>query len=342
MLEFETRAVHVGQEPDPATGAVVPPISLSTTFAQREVGVPVGPYDYSRAGNPTRDGLERQIASLESARHGFAFASGLAAIDTVLRLLSPGDHVLFPHDAYGGIYRLLDSIYRPAGLLADSVDVSDPRAVEVAWRPNTRLVLVETPSNPTLSIVDVRAVAEIGRSRGGLVFVDNTFATPYLQRPLELGADVVVHSMTKYLGGHSDVLGGFVALHDDELAERIRFRQNAIGAVLSPFDAFLTARGGEDTRGAAGARERHRRAARPTAHRASRGHQGPLPGRARSPRPRHRQAPDDPVRRDAVVRPGRRPGLRRAAGHPHAGVHSRRVAGSGGIAHRALDSLCVS
>ena len=243
MLGFETRAIHAGQEPDPATGAVIPPIGLSTTFAQTAVNEPVGPYDYSRAGNPTRDGLERQIASLESARHGFAFASGLAAIDTVLRLLSPGDHVIFPHDAYGDTFRLLDRIHRPAGLLADPVDLTDPRALEAAWRPQTRLVLVETPSNPTLSIVDLRAVAEIGRERGGIVVVDNTFATPYLQRPIELGAHVVVHSLTKYLGGHSDVLGGFVALDDDELAERVRFGQKAVGAVLAPFDAYLTSRG---------------------------------------------------------------------------------------------------
>lgn len=243
MTGFETRAVHVGQEPDPVSGAVVPPIGLSTTFAQTAVGVPVGPHDYSRAGNPTRDALERQIASLEGARHGFAFASGLAAIDTVLRLLVPGDHVLLPHDAYGGTFRLLDTVFRPAGIASDPVDMSDPRAVEAAWRPNTRLVLVESPSNPTLSIVDLRAVSEIGRALGGLVVVDNTFATPYLQRPLELGAHVVVHSLTKYLGGHSDVLGGFVAVDDDELAERIRFRQKAVGAVLSPFDAYLTSRG---------------------------------------------------------------------------------------------------
>jgi cystathionine gamma-synthase len=243
MAGFETRAVHVGQEPDPVSGAVVPPIGLSTTFVQTDVGVPVGPHDYSRAGNPTRDGLERQIASLEGARHGFAFASGLAAIDTVLRLLTPGDHLLIPHDAYGGTFRLVDKLFRPAGILADPVDMSDPRAVEAAWRPNTRLVLVESPSNPTLSIVDLRAVGEIGRALGGLVVVDNTFATPYLQRPIELGAHVVVHSLTKYLGGHSDVLGGFVAVDDDELAEQIRFRQKAVGAVLSPFDAYLTARG---------------------------------------------------------------------------------------------------
>jgi len=243
MSGFETRAVHVGQEPDPVSGAVVPPIGLSTTFVQTGVGVPVGAYDYSRAGNPTRDGLERQIASLEGARHGFAFASGLAALDTVLRLLAPGDHLLIPHDAYGGTFRLVDTVFRPAGIGADPVDMSDPRAVEAAWRPNTRLVLVESPSNPTLSIVDLRAVSEIGRALGGLVVVDNTFATPYLQRPIELGAHVVVHSLTKYLGGHSDVLGGFVAVDDDELAERIRFRQKAVGAVLSPFDAYLTSRG---------------------------------------------------------------------------------------------------
>lgn len=239
---FETRAIHGGQPPDPVTGAVVPPISLATTFAQDGVAQPRG-FEYSRSGNPTRAVAEAALAGLEGADHGFAFASGLAAEDALLRLLSPGDHALLSVDAYGGTYRLAARVHGPAGLTVDTVDLSDLDALDAAWRPGTRAVWVETPTNPLLSIVDIEAVAARARDRGALCIVDNTFATPYLQQPLALGADVVLHSATKYLGGHSDVVGGFVATDDDGLAERIGFVQNAAGAVPSPFDCYLVLRG---------------------------------------------------------------------------------------------------
>ncbi|MDQ3980931.1 MAG: cystathionine gamma-synthase [Actinomycetota bacterium] len=238
-LAFDTRAIHVGQPPDPSTGAVVTPIFQTSTYAQEAVGRHKG-YEYSRTANPTRVALEACLASLEGARFGLAFASGMAAEDAVLRRLRTGQHVLIPHDAYGGTYRLVARV-----LEADftAVDLSDLAAVEAAWKPETSLVWVETPTNPLLSIVDIAAVAAFARQRGALTVVDNTFATPWLQRPLELGADVVVHSATKYLGGHSDVLGGFVACNDPELASSIGFVQNAAGAVPGPFDCFLVLRG---------------------------------------------------------------------------------------------------
>jgi cystathionine gamma-synthase len=239
---FETRAIHDGQPPDPTTGAVVPPITLATTFAQRAVGEHAG-YEYARTGNPTRHALEVCLASLESAAHGFAFASGMAAEDAVLRLLSSGDHVVIPHDAYGGTYRLVAGVHEPAGLGWSVADLGDPAALRAALRPETKLVWIETPTNPRLSIVDIAEVAAVAHEHGALVAVDNTFATPYLQRPMELGADIVVHSSTKYLGGHSDVVGGFVGVDDDELAERLAFVQNAVGAVPSPFDCYLVLRG---------------------------------------------------------------------------------------------------
>ncbi|HEX6311370.1 MAG TPA: cystathionine gamma-synthase [Acidimicrobiia bacterium] len=239
---FETRAVHAGHDPDPRTGAVVPPISLASTFAQDGVGDDRG-YEYGRTGNPTRAALERSVASLEGARHGFAFASGMAAEDAVLRRLRPGDHVIIPSDAYGGTYRLVSRVYAPAGIAWSAVDLTDPGRLTESWRDETRLVWIETPTNPLLSIVDITAVAEHAHARGTLVVVDNTFATPYLQQPLALGADVVVHSTTKYLGGHSDVVGGFVAVVDDELAGELAFVQNAAGAVPGPFDCYLVLRG---------------------------------------------------------------------------------------------------
>jgi cystathionine gamma-synthase len=241
-LGFETRAIHAGQEPDPNTGAVVPAISLATTFAQEAVGKHRG-YDYARSGNPTRSALETCLASLEGAAHGLAFSSGLAAEDAILRLLRPGDHVIIPHDAYGGTFRLIDKLWGPLGVSHASVDSRDLEAVADAWRPSTRMVWVETPSNPTLSIVDIASVASLTHRRGGLLVVDNTFATPYLQQPLSLGADLVVHSTTKYLGGHSDVVGGFVATDDAELAERVAFVQNAAGGVPGPIDCYLVLRG---------------------------------------------------------------------------------------------------
>jgi cystathionine gamma-synthase len=239
---FETLAIHAGQQPDAATGAVVPPISLATTFAQREVGVHQG-YEYSRSGNPTRTAVEQQIAALEVARHGLAFASGLAAEDNVLRLLAPGQRVLLGNDAYGGTFRLISKVWAPLGFGWSAIDLGDLDAVARDWPADTGMVWLETPTNPLLTCFDIEAVAAIAHARGALVVVDNTFATPYLQQPITFGADIVVHSATKYLGGHSDVVGGFLALDDDELAERLRFTQNAAGAVPSPFDCYLVMRG---------------------------------------------------------------------------------------------------
>ena len=239
---FGTRAVHGAGPPDPVTGAVVPAISLATTFQQEAVGKPLA-YEYSRSGNPTRAALEAHLATLEGASDGFAFASGLAAEDALLRLLAPGDHCVLPDDAYGGTIRLARQVHAPAGLEVDTVALTDLEALAAAWQPATRMVWIETPSNPWLRIVDIEAVSELVHRRGGLVVVDNTFATPALQQPLTLGADVVVHSATKYLGGHSDVVGGFVATSDDELAERIGFLQNAAGAVPGPLDCYLVHRG---------------------------------------------------------------------------------------------------
>jgi cystathionine gamma-synthase len=221
---------------------VVPPVSLATTFEQEAVGKPLA-YEYSRSGNPTRTALETHLAVLERAAHGFAFASGLAAEDALLRLLRPADQVLLPDDAYGGTIRLARQVHEPAGLRVATVDLTDPDALVGAWTPATRMVWVETPSNPWLRIVDIEAVVARAHERGAIVVVDNTFATPALQQPLALGADIVVHSTTKYLGGHSDVVGGFVATNDDELAERIGFLQNAAGAVPGPLDCYLVHRG---------------------------------------------------------------------------------------------------
>ena len=239
---FDTRAVHAGQDPDPATGAVVTPISLSTTFAQDGVGVHRG-YEYSRSGNPTRTALELCVASLESAAHGLAFASGLAAEDNILRLLEPGQRVLLGNDAYGGTFRLIARVWGPLGMQWTAVDLTDLDALARNWPADTAMVWLETPTNPLLTCIDIEAVAAIAHAHGALVVVDNTFATPYLQRPLTLDADVVVHSATKYLGGHSDVVGGFVAVDDDTLADRLRFTQNAAGAVPAPFDCYLVLRG---------------------------------------------------------------------------------------------------
>jgi cystathionine gamma-synthase len=239
---FETRAIHAGNEPDPATGAIVPPISLATTFAQDAVGKHRG-YEYSRSGNPTRTAMETCVASLEGARHGLAFASGLAAEDAILRTLDPGDHLVIPDDAYGGTYRLVARVYERHGIAWSACDLRDPGALEAAWLPETRMVWIETPTNPLLSIVDIAATVHLAHERNARVIVDNTFATPYLQQPLALGADASVHSSTKYLGGHSDVVGGFIAVNDAELADELRFLQNAMGAVPSPFDCYLVARG---------------------------------------------------------------------------------------------------
>jgi cystathionine gamma-synthase len=241
-LGFDTRAVHAGQAPDPATGAVVTPISLSTTFAQEGVGGHKG-FEYSRSGNPTRSALEACVASLETARHGLAFASGLAAEDNVLRLVPPGQRVLLGNDAYGGTFRLIARVWGPLGMQWTAADLTDVDALARDWPAETAMVWLETPTNPLLTCIDIADVASIAHDHGALVVVDNTFATPYLQQPLNLGADLVVHSATKYLGGHSDVIGGFVALDDDALGDRLRFTQNAAGAVPAPFDCYLVLRG---------------------------------------------------------------------------------------------------
>ena len=242
---FETRAIHAGYEPDPTTGAVIPPIYATSTYKQDGVGGLRGGYEYSRSANPTRTALQGNLASLEDGTHAFAFASGLAAEDTLLRTLGdPDTHLVLPDDAYGGTFRLVDQVVQRWGMEHTAVPVGDVEAVRAAIRPGTtRVVWVETPTNPLLSIADVEALAAVAHEAGALLVVDNTFASPYLQRPLTLGADVVVHSTTKYVGGHSDVVGGALVVRDDDLAERIGFHQNAMGAVAGPFDAWLTLRG---------------------------------------------------------------------------------------------------
>ena len=242
---FATECVHGGVGPEPATGAVVTPVYLTSTFVQAEVGKHGG-FEYARTQNPSRLALERHLAALEGAPFGHAFASGLAATDAVLRLLAPGDHVLMPDDAYGGTIRLARRVHVPAGLEVEPVDLTDLDVVRAALRPSTRLVWIETPTNPLLRIVDIEAVAAVAREGPGdgvLVAVDNTFATPALQQPLALGADLSVHSTTKYLGGHSDVVGGFVAARNEAVATRLAFLQNAVGAVPGPMDCFLVQRG---------------------------------------------------------------------------------------------------
>ncbi|MCS6797053.1 MAG: cystathionine gamma-synthase [Myxococcota bacterium] len=239
---FDTLAVHAGYEPDPATGAVMPPIHLATTFAQQGPGVHRG-FEYARTDNPTRRLLERCLADLEGARFGLCFSSGCAALATVLHTLGPGDHVVCGDDVYGGTHRLLRRVMEPLGVGADFVDLTEPRRLREAMTPRTKMVWIESPTNPLLKVLDIAALAEIAHAAGARLGVDNTFATPALQRPLELGADLVLHSTTKYLNGHSDVVGGFVATNDEALAERLRFLQNAIGAVPSPFDCFLVLRG---------------------------------------------------------------------------------------------------
>ena len=245
-LGFETRAIHAGQDPDPTTGAVVVPLSLATTFAQESVGVHRG-YEYSRSGNPTRTALEdvHGVAGT-GASTGLAFASGLAAEDSVLRCLAAGQNggrVLLGNDAYGGTYRLIANVWSPLGVEWSAVDLTDVDVLAAAWPDDTRVVWLETPTNPLLTCVDIEAVAQLAHDRGAVVVVDNTFATPYLQQPLTLGADVVVHSATKYLGGHSDVVGGFLAVNDDAIADQLRYMQNAAGAVPAPFDCYLVLRG---------------------------------------------------------------------------------------------------
>ncbi len=242
-MEFETRAIHEGQEPDPATGAVTTPIYQTSTYVQEAVGVHKG-YDYARVGNPTRTALQECAASLEGAAHGRAFSSGLGAVTTLMHLLSPGDHVVTVNDVYGGIYRMFTKVYEPKGYrftFLSAEEISGELTEHVNER--TRFVWLETPTNPALNIVDIAAASAVAHDVGALVVVDNTFATPYLQQPLALGADVALHSTTKYLGGHSDVVGGFVATNDDTVAEQLAFLQKSLGAVPGPFDCWLVLRG---------------------------------------------------------------------------------------------------
>ena len=242
-MDFETRAIHAGQEPDPATGSVIVPIYQTSTYAQEEVGKTKG-YDYSRVANPTRTALETCLASLEGAEHGVAYSSGLGATTTLMHLLNPGDRVVLIADVYGGVYRMTSQVYEPKGYRFEYVTADEFNSNLAAHLDETtRMVWVETPSNPVLNIVDIRAAAQAAHAVGAILVVDNTFATPYLQRPLELGADAVVHSTTKYLGGHSDVIGGFVATNDPTIAERLRFLQKSLGAVPGPMDAWLVLRG---------------------------------------------------------------------------------------------------
>jgi len=242
---FETRAIHAGYEPDPTTGAVIPPIYATSTYKQDGVGGLRGGYEYSRSANPTRTALEGALAAVEEGERAFTFSSGLAAEDTLVRsTCRPGDHVVLPDDAYGGTFRLFDKVERAWGVEHTPAPVTDVDAVRAAIRPGqTRLVWLETPTNPLLNVGDIEALAAVAHEAGALLVVDNTFASPYLQQPLTLGADVVVHSTTKYCGGHSDVVGGAIVVKDLDLAEKVTFHQNAIGAVAGPFDAWLTLRG---------------------------------------------------------------------------------------------------
>ncbi|HST06320.1 MAG TPA: aminotransferase class I/II-fold pyridoxal phosphate-dependent enzyme, partial [Chloroflexia bacterium] len=239
---FETRAIHVGQDPDPSTGSVIVPIYQTSTYAQDALGQHKG-YEYSRTGNPTRAALETCIASLEDAKYGLAFASGMGAETTIMYLFAPGDHIIVSNDVYGGTYRLFERVLAPYGLCFSYIDMTDPEAVAAHIRPETRAVWVETPSNPLMKLVDITAVAAIARAHKVRVIVDNTFASPYGQQPLTMGADIVVHSATKYLGGHSDAVGGLVVLSADADYERLKYLQNAIGAVPGPMDCFLVLRG---------------------------------------------------------------------------------------------------
>jgi cystathionine beta-lyase/cystathionine gamma-synthase len=241
-MEFETRAIHEGQEPDPATGAIVTPIYQTSTFVQDEVGIHKG-YDYARVANPTRTALQVALASLENAEHGVAFSSGLGATTTLMHLVNPGERVVLIADVYGGVYRMTSQVYEPKGYVFEYVPAPEFANLADRLDERTRMVWIETPSNPMLNVVDIRAAADAAHAFGAILVVDNTFATPYLQNPLDLGADVVVHSTTKYLGGHSDVVGGFAATNDPTIAERLYFLQKSLGAVPGPLDAWLVLRG---------------------------------------------------------------------------------------------------
>jgi cystathionine beta-lyase/cystathionine gamma-synthase len=241
-VKFETRAIHEGQEPDPATGAAITPIYQTSTYVQEAVGVHKG-YDYSRVGNPTRTALQTALASLENAAHGIAFSSGIGATSTLMHLVDPGDRVVLIADVYGGVYRMTSQVYEPKGYVFDYLEAAEFASLGDHLDERTRMVWIETPSNPLLNVIDIAAAAEAAKEAGAILVVDNTFATPYLQNPLDLGAHAVVHSTTKYLGGHSDVVGGFVATNDPTIAERLFFLQKSLGAVPGPFDCWLVLRG---------------------------------------------------------------------------------------------------
>ncbi len=241
-MDFETRAIHEGQEPDPATGAIITPIYQTSTYVQEAVGVHKG-YDYARVANPTRTALQVALASLENAEHGVAFSSGLGATTTLMHLVNPGERVVLIADVYGGVYRMTSQVYEPKGYLFDYVPANEFAHLAERLDEKTRMVWIESPSNPMLNVVDIRAAADAAHAVGAILVVDNTFATPYLQNPLDLGADVVVHSTTKYLGGHSDVVGGFAGTNDHTIAERLYFLQKSLGAVPGPFDSWLVLRG---------------------------------------------------------------------------------------------------
>ena len=241
-MGFSTIAIHAGNEPDPTTGSVTVPIYQTSTYAQDKLGVHKG-YEYARTQNPTRSALEKNIAALEGARFGYAFASGMSATDAVLRLVKAGEHVILGDNTYGGTYRLFSRVLANYGVEFDLVDTSDATNLEKAFKPNTKMVFVETPTNPIMTVTDLQAVSDISHAHGAKVVCDNTFMSPYLQRPMEFGVDIVVHSTTKYLNGHSDSVGGFAAINDEEDANWIQFIQNSVGAILSPFDSFLVLRG---------------------------------------------------------------------------------------------------
>lgn len=241
-MGFSTLAVHAGQQPDPTTGAIMTPVYLTSTYVQEELGKDKG-YVYSRVANPTRTALEKNVAALEGGKHGLAFASGMAAITAIMHLLKNGDHVVMSQNVYGGTYRVAQFVLTDFGLTFDYVDTTDLTLVRSAIRPNTRMLFIESPTNPTMEITDLRGIARIATDRGLLAVVDNTFATPYFQKPLKFGIDIIVHSATKYLNGHSDMLGGVIVVNSDELSDRLRFIQKSVGGVMSPFDAWLCLRG---------------------------------------------------------------------------------------------------
>ncbi len=239
---FSTKAIHSGQEPDPTTGAVMTPVYLTSTYVQEEIGKHKG-YEYTRVSNPTRTALEKNIAALENGKEGLAFGSGMAAIDSIFRLLKMGDHVIVSHNVYGGTYRIAKTIWEDWRLEFDFVDTTNLVNVKKVLKQNTKMIFIETPTNPTMEITNITAIAKLAKAEGLISVVDNTFATPYLQKPLEHGIDIVVHSLTKYLNGHSDMVGGIIVTSDHNIIERLRYFQKAIGAILSPFDSWLTLRG---------------------------------------------------------------------------------------------------